>query len=472
MSMARLLMALVLLLPAGSVRAQSPAAHTPLPRIVHAGGRFALEVDGAPYLVLGAQINNSSAWPATLPEVWPLVEAMHANTVSAPVYWETVEPVEGEFHFAEMDALVQGARAREAAHLLWFGTWKNGQMRYTPRWVKTNGARFPRMRDAHGEPIEVLSANAGQNEAADAKAFAAVMRHLKEMDSTEHTVIMVQVENEPGAIGSVRDFSPGAERQFAGQVPPALARALGKALGTWREVFGGDAHVDADEAFQSNAVPTYIEGVAKAGKAEYALPMYCNVWISYPVHQLPERQIPQPGVGYPSGGAVQAMLSLWKANTPDVDVIGPDMYSSDTAVYHQVLDIYNRPDNPLWIPETGNADPFGRYFFTALGKGAIGFTPFGMDRTGWTYGEGEQPLAHGDNFSLVAPMDRTVARLEYGRGGRKRACGANPALWTLARDRRFRLPARGWAGAARHPGPARARTGGAAWPEQLPRDRL
>jgi hypothetical protein len=32
-----------------------------LPRLVHENGRHALMVDGAPYLVLGAQINNSSA---------------------------------------------------------------------------------------------------------------------------------------------------------------------------------------------------------------------------------------------------------------------------------------------------------------------------------------------------------------------------------------------------------------------------
>ena len=407
--MARLCRIVPVLL-AFALPALGAAAQTPLPRIAHANGRFALEVDGSPYLVLGAQINNSSAWPATLPEVWPLIEQMHANTVSAPVYWETVEPVEGHFQFAEMDALVQGARAHgKRLILLWFGTWKNGQMRYTPRWVKADGARFPRMRDAHGEPIEVLSANAESNLQADAKAFAAMMRHLKEIDGAEHTVVMVQVENESGAIGSVRDFSPAAEQQFAGQVPAALVRALGKRPGTWREVFGGDA----DEAFQANAVSTYIEKIGKAGKAEYPLPLYCNVWVAYPVHELPERQIPQPGVGYPSGGAVQTMLSLWKANTPDIDIIGPDMYSSDAAFYQRTLDAYQRPDNPLWIPETGAGDPFGRYFFTALGEGAIGFTPFGMDQTGWTYGAGEQPVVHSQNFALVEPMDRVLAKLAF-----------------------------------------------------------
>ena len=59
----------------------APAAERPLPRIEHRGDRYALVVDGAPFLMLGAQINNSSAWPAFLPKVWPAIEFLHANTV-------------------------------------------------------------------------------------------------------------------------------------------------------------------------------------------------------------------------------------------------------------------------------------------------------------------------------------------------------------------------------------------------------
>jgi len=50
----------------GSVFAQ--IGNQALPRLVHENGRHALMVDGAPYLVLGAQINNSSAWPEMLPK--------------------------------------------------------------------------------------------------------------------------------------------------------------------------------------------------------------------------------------------------------------------------------------------------------------------------------------------------------------------------------------------------------------------
>ena len=68
-----------------AVRAQ--VEEHPIPRIVESNGRHALIVDGAPFLMLGAQANNSSDWPATLPKVWPAIEYLHANTLEIPIYW-------------------------------------------------------------------------------------------------------------------------------------------------------------------------------------------------------------------------------------------------------------------------------------------------------------------------------------------------------------------------------------------------
>ncbi len=98
-----------------------------------------------PSLSLGAQINNSSAWPATLPSVWPALEAMHVNTVEAPVYWEQMEPQPGKFDFSNVDELLAGARQHHLRLvLLWFGTWKNGQAHYIPEWMKNDTKRYPR----------------------------------------------------------------------------------------------------------------------------------------------------------------------------------------------------------------------------------------------------------------------------------------------------------------------------------------
>jgi hypothetical protein len=52
------------------------------------------------------------------------------------------------------------------------------------------------------------------------------MRHLKAKD-TQHTVIMVQVENEPGSWNTVRDYSPEAQKLFTSPVPAELLPAMG-----------------------------------------------------------------------------------------------------------------------------------------------------------------------------------------------------------------------------------------------------
>ena len=387
-----------------------PARAVDAPRIVEHNGRHALLVDGAPFLVLGAQINNSSSWPSVLPQVWPALEAMHANTAEAPVYWEQLEPQPGRFDYTTVDALLQGAREHHLhLVLLWFGTWKNGNMHYVPEWVKSDTHRFPRMINAAGEPIDVLSANSDTNRDADKAAFTALMRHLKSVDDSDHTVLMIQVENESGAIGTPRDFSPASNKEFSGEVPADLLKITHKSRGTWQEVFAGKA----DETFQAYHQARYINAIAAAGKREFDIPFYCNVWLSYPVAELPERQVPNPGIGYPSGGPVQDQIALWKALAPSIDIIGPDIYSDDSAFYREILKIYDRPDNALWIPETGNGDSYARFFFYALGQGAIGFSPFGVDHTGWTFSSDSGPKLHTENFTLLAPMDREIAKLNF-----------------------------------------------------------
>lgn len=374
-----------------------------MPRLVKKDGRYALLVDGQPFLILGAQINNSSSWPAVLPQVWPAIEAIHANTVEAPVYWEQMEPQPDRFDFTTVDDLVKQARAHHVyLVLLWFGTWKNGRMHYVPEWVKTDPVQFPRVINDRGEPIDVLSPHADSNLAADKKAFAALMQHLKQIDGEQHTVLMVQVENESGSLGSVRDFSPAAEKLFQAPVPDELVRALHRHPGTWKEVFGADA----DETFSAYAVARYINQVAVAGKAEFPLPLYVNNWLKYRPDAI-------PGVHYPSGGPTYNMLDVWKAMAPAIDMIGPDIYTDDSEAYRETLGQYHRADNPTWVPETGTSDADAKYFFYALGAEAIGFSPFGVDYTGWTITDEKPPAAHAENYALIGPMDREIAQLNF-----------------------------------------------------------
>jgi hypothetical protein len=380
------------------------------PKLVEKDGRFALMVDGGPYLILGGQIHNSSAWPSELPQVWESMAALHANTVEAPVYWEQFEPHQGQFDFTNVDQVVEGARAHDLhVVLLWFGTWKNGNMHYAPEWVKTDPVRFPHTIRPDGEPIDVLSPMSRNTLEADKSAFVMLMRHLKQIDGDKHTVLMIQVENESGNIGSIRDNSAESNREFAGQVPAELLAIEHKQPGSWTAVFGGDA----DEVFQAYYQAKFINEIAAAGKQAFAIPYYINVWIDYPPAELPQRQLDTPGIGYPSGGAVQKFVDLWRKLAPSIDMIGPDIYTDDSDFYRATIKAYGRPDNPLWIPETGRSDSFARFFFAALGDGAIGFSPFGVDQTGWNI-LGDQPWkAHARNFSLIEPMSREIAQLEF-----------------------------------------------------------
>src|SRR5438874_5849204 len=124
----------------------------PLPRVISQNGRHQLQVDGAPFLILGGQANNSSNYPAMLPKVWSAIHALHANTLEIPVAWEQIEPVEGKFDFSWVDTLVSQARENGVRlDLLWFGTWKNTSGSYQPEWVKSDLKRFPHMMTKEGK---------------------------------------------------------------------------------------------------------------------------------------------------------------------------------------------------------------------------------------------------------------------------------------------------------------------------------
>ena len=395
---------------AGALLQAGVAKAAEAPRLEKKDGRFALIVDGKPFLMLGGQIHNSSAWPSELPQVWESMAALHANTVEAPVYWEQLEAKEGQFDYSNVDAVVKGAR-EHGLHvvILWFGTWKNGNMHYVPSWVKRDTKRFPHTIRPDGEPIDVLSPLGTETLAADKKAFTTLMRHLKEIDGDAHTVIVVQVENESGNVGSVRDNSAEANKLIAGAVPADLLAAAGKKAGTWREVFGSEA----DETFQVYYQSKYINEIAEAGKKEFNIPCYVNVWVNYPAAELAQRQIDLPGIGYPSGGPVQKMVGLWRKLAPALDMVGPDIYADDAGFYRDTVAAYKRDDNALWVPETGRDDSYAKFFYYVLGQGGLGFSPFGVDASGWNI-LGDQPFtAHAKNFALFGPMSREIAELQY-----------------------------------------------------------
>ncbi|HUO99647.1 MAG TPA: beta-galactosidase [Rhizomicrobium sp.] len=193
----------------------------PIPELVRQHGTTQLIVDGKPFLMIGGELDNSSASSAAfLQPVWPRLVAMNFNTVLAPVTWELIEPQEGKFDFRSVDDLI-GAARKHRLHLvpLWFGSWKTSMSSYVPAWVKRDQDRFPRAVRSDGRGMEMLSAFGANNLEADGRAFAALMQRLKERDGTQHTVVMVQVENEVGMISEARDHGAAADAAFAAPVP-------------------------------------------------------------------------------------------------------------------------------------------------------------------------------------------------------------------------------------------------------------
>jgi hypothetical protein len=373
--------------------------------------RRVFTVDGQPFFPVGGQSRNSSGYnDAESETAFQALKLIGGNTLEIPVYWGQVEPEEGRFDFTGVDSLLSKAQ-REGVRLvlLWFGTWKNGDMDYAPAWVKTNPARFPRVMGPLGNTIWGLSPHCEATFEADRRAFTALCEHLAMRQKDYAAVVAVQIENEPGMLGSDRDYSPAGQTAYEALVPVALMDAMraagrgriydlwqaagGKAAGTWPEVFGGEA----GELLSAWAIATYIDRLAAAGKARFAVPMYANVWLGEVGWKV-------AGESYPSGGAVSKVLDIYKWCAPHLDLIAPDIYIGDAQGYEAVCAAYARPDNPLFVPESAPGGSNSWLMFRAVADhNAIGYSFFAIEHIVGEDGDVRPELAAlADSFRCLA----------------------------------------------------------------------
>ena len=399
-----------------------------------------LIVDGQPFLILGGELHNSSSSSRQyMKRIWPQLVEKKLNTVIGAVSWELIEPQEGKFDFSSVDDFITDARQNHIKVVfLWFGSWKNGLSSYPPLWVKTDPRRFPWVKNSAGETLDILSTFSEATQDADAKAFAALMRHIRQFDGQEHTVLMMQVENEVGIRDDSRDRSAAANEAFARPVPKELMNYLvqhkatlapellevwaangNKTSGTWEEVFGSGKPASvqlygpdltdekkniywrqlnwaSDEFFMAWRYSIYVNKVAAAGKAEYNIPMYCNAWLQQP-------GCPRPGE-YPSGGPVPQVHDIWRFGAPNIDFLSPDLY---IAEFDWTCERFTRNGNPLFIPEANTGGAASNVLTALLKFNGIGFSPFGIDGFGRRRSQETNSVPPPDSFA------QTYAILDY-----------------------------------------------------------
>ena len=383
---------------------------TKLPHLQKQGTATQLIVHNRPFLILGGELGNSSASSLQyMQPVWPKLKQMHLNTVLSPVYWELMEPQEGMFDFTLVDSTILNARKHDLKIIfLWFGAWKNSMSCYAPAWIKTNQKRFSRAQQQGGAGVEILSAFSANNLDADRKAFKALMKHIKETDANDQTVLMMQVENEIGMLTEAREYTPEANAAFNREVPAELMNHLQKnkdslapefkerwaangyrSKGNWEKIFGKS--LQTDEIFQAYYYATYTNAVAEAGKKEYALPMFVNAALNY--------KNVQPG-NYPSAGPLPHLMDVWQAAGPAIDFLSPDFYN---PYFRRYNDLYVRRNNPLFIPEIRFEPSVEAKVFYAIGHyNAMGFSPFSIESS---EKPGEEPISKSyDILQQLAPQ--------------------------------------------------------------------
>ena len=334
--------------------------------------------------------NSSGSCLAYLTGALDRAQLLGVNSVIIPLSWELIEPHEGTFDWTLPDGILDLLHCRGLRWIpQWFGAIKNTNAAYAPPWVKTDGERFPRVRDARGRATNMLSVFSPELVAADATAVGHVMARLAHRDRGHGAVIAFQPENEVGVLGQSRDYSAAACAAFDQPVPPGLLALLHedpqaadlrpevrepwsvagrRRSGRWPEVFGAAA----DEVFMAWHFARFVGQLAAAAQAEYAVPVLANAWIV--------QHAREPAGAYPSGGPVAGMIDVWRAAAPAIGIYACDIYLDDFA---SVCADYHQRGNPLLIPEARRDERMAVKCWYAIGQhDCLGFAPFGIESVG------------------------------------------------------------------------------------------
>ena len=321
--------------PPSSDPLQVPSSKNLVPHFENANEHQVLYVDGEPFMALAVEIpwwdlvyGKYKETEGAYDKLYPAAAKLGLNTLKVPVKWSMVEPEKGVYDFSYVD---HAQRLAEQNHLKlilnWFGHYASGDGTiygnlagelYAPMYIVADEKTYSRAVDADG----VVHHNAISYDYEpvidrEIAAFRAFMRHIKQVDSQKHTIIMIQVENEIAIFGEDRhnpklwrDHSPAANKRFA------------------------DNHFDDDLKYSAwDMSYNWVRRITDAGAAEYSIPFFHN----YVGGKVADWMV---------GGAPGEDVDTYLKNCPYISFVGVNSYFCAQW----------RPDNSCAQPSQATVD--------------------------------------------------------------------------------------------------------------------
>ena len=324
-------------------------------------GHKVFMVDGSPFLILGAQSDvwTIEAQDAAAVKEFTYAASLNCNLIEVPMRWAQFEPKEGQYDLKPLKWIIdQGMSHGLKVGLMWHGSNVSGTaqapsprkkggftgIEFAPRYILDDPARFSRVIDADGDTTASLSPLDPDTLEREKIALRKVCEFLRSYDR-EHTVVIIQVENEPW-------ISYGKTKSGKVTNMDGSAQSM--------EKYRRQGWTDP-AAFSIKQLALYIKEMVDVVTEVAGLPTYCNFIADRP-------------------GQAAAYLET----IPNLDLVGPDIYCRDKPLFGRSpraykkfrrtllgrLDGYDFGRNTVYLSETGTDNYWKPHLtlFYVLGK--------------------------------------------------------------------------------------------------------
>ena len=324
-------------------------------------GMEKLFVDGAPFLAIGIQYwFDRCNRIRDFDYLFAHTVRMGLNTVFFPIRWAAMEAVEGRFDFKPLDHALRRCRSHGLRmSLLWFGSNQGSFNRPVPGWVRDDRARFPRVVDGEGKERDTLCPSNPRLLAAEKRAFDALLRHIAAVDGKRHTIILMQIENEPCL--AMRETRKGSFEELDEWILRCHCPVCG-AIHARSGVSDWESGV--------RALGGHINALLADQKRLFPVPAYTNWALSLPF-------APRPGND----------VELYRQIAPRLDFVAPDFYGMTPGDLAWTMRTFRLAGHLPFMAEAptevvGETDKV--LYLCVLDHGAQGYDPWAIDHSfGW-----------------------------------------------------------------------------------------